>query len=123
MGNMNNNVIDFIFNREAIYLRAKERWDKKTTNERLKAEKKYKHIMVLKSYNDIDWNRNFDKLLNFQKFLLYKGEIIRTYNNLKNIEKTYIKRTYNLDEFQTKWHKLSHNDKMKILNVLNAKSF
>ena len=123
MVNMNNNVIDFIFNREAIYLRAKERWDKKTISERLKAEKKYKHIMVLKSYNDIDWNRNFDKLLNFQKFLLYKGEIIRTYNNLKNIEKTYIKRTYNLDEFQTKWHKLSHNDKMKILNVLNAKSF
>lgn len=123
MENMNNHIIDFLFNKEAIYLRAKERWDRKTMNERLKAEKKYKHIMILKSYNDIDWNRSFDKLLNFQKFLLYKGEIIRTYNNLKNIEKTYIKKRYNLDEFQTKWHKLSHNDKMKILSVLKVKSF
>ena len=97
---------------------AKQKWDTKTPELRVRSGNKYKFI-VEKFHKKIkDWSLDFDDLSNFQKKILIKGELIRTYDSLPNSEKTKIKNELNLSKFSYKWYKLSSSDKKILLNYV-----
>lgn len=60
----------------------------------------------------------FDHLNKFQRNILIKGELIRTYDALPNTEKTKIMRKLELSKFASKWYKLEPEDKKKLLNYV-----
>lgn len=107
-----------IFNKNSIIERAKENWDFKTKYDKMRASKKYNHIFVGIKKPINDWNNLFDNLTTPQKNVLIKGELIRTYDGLPNIDKTKIKNLLGLSEFSSKWYKLSKSDKVKLLKFV-----
>ena len=94
-----NLTLSDVFNRTSIYLRAKEHWDFKCVKERLRCGKKYSHIFGDKDSSLVDWSNPFESLSLKQKKLIIKGELIRTYDSLPNIDKTYIKNKFRLSVF------------------------
>lgn len=109
-----------IFNKEAISKRAKEEWDSKSLQSKQMSGRKYKHIVIKFDKKPHNWKNSFDSLSLFQKWLLIKGEIIRTYDNLPNSDKTKIKNMLKLSEFSPKWFRLKSSDKNLILNYIKC---
>lgn len=107
-----------VFNKESINNRAKEHWDYKDEQSRLKAGYKYNHIFIGKTEVIHDWSNIFDKLSRQQQAILIKGELIRTYDALPNIDKTYLKNKFKLSVFASKWYKLPSSDKNKLLKFV-----
>lgn len=105
-----------IFNRIAIYNRAKEYWDCKTAIERKRIGKRYEHILT--NHTISCWSQPFDSLALCQKRLIIKGELIRTYDELPNIDKTTLKNMLHLSMFSAKWRFLSSKDKSKIIKFI-----
>ena len=89
-----NLTLSDVFNRTSIYLRAKEHWDFKCVKERLRCGKKYSHIFGDKDSSLVDWSNPFESLSLKQKKLIIKGELIRTYDSLPNIDKAYIQNKF-----------------------------
>ena len=107
-----------IFNKKSINSRAREHWDFKSEESRIKSGNKYKHIFDDKKLVLYDWKNIFDKLSKPQQVLLVKSELIRTYDALPNIDKTRIKNKFNLSIFASKWYKLPSSDKNKLLKFV-----
>jgi len=101
-----------------IKKKARERWDNKTPSERFRTSLKYKHIFVKYNLPSNDWSNCFNKLSKHQRNILIKGELIRTYDALPNVEKTIIKKRFGLSNFASKWFKLSPQDKKILLNAV-----
>lgn len=115
-----NENIDNILSNQSITKRASEKWDKKSPIEKMHSSSKYKHIFVKHNLPSTDWLNSFSRLNKFQRNILIKGELIRTYDALANREKTFIKKKFGLSNFATKWFKLSPRDKKILLNsILN----
>lgn len=113
----NENINDILSN-HTVTKRAKERWDKKTPTEKLRSSSKYKHIFVKHKLPTTDWSNPFSRLTKYQRNILIKGELIRTYDALANSDKTVIKRKFGLSHFASKWFKLSPQDKKILLNSI-----
>ena len=113
-----NLTLSDVFNRTSIYLRAKEHWDFKCVKERLRCGKKYSHIFSDKDSSLVDWSNPFESLSLKQKKLIIKGELIRTYDSLPNIDKPYITNKFRLSVFSSKWYKLPNADKNKLIKKL-----
>jgi hypothetical protein len=111
---MNEKYIDKI----EICNKAKLNWDKKSKEEKSKVGTKYKHIFDKHKLQSVDWSNNFDNLTKHQQNVLIKGELIRTYDSLPNIEKTCIMRKFGLSMFSSKWYKLPSKDKKTLLNCI-----
>lgn len=108
------------FNKYFIKLRAETKWNKKSTEERLKHSSKYKFLNSNLVKHLADWSNKFEDLSKIQQNILIKGELIRTYDALPNTEKTIIMRRLCLSSFSSKWYRLKSVDKKKLLNyVLN----
>ena len=107
-----------IFNKESIFRRAKENWDYKDKESRIKSSHKYRHIFDKTKVLLTDWSEEFDKLSKKQQNLLIKGELIRTYDGLPNFDKTRIKNDFGLSQFSSKWFKLPSNDKKILLHYV-----
>ena len=105
--------LEDVFNKVSVLNRARENWDFKNAEERERCGRKYSHLFKTKQ----NWNLDFDKLERKQQILLIKGELIRTYDNLPNKDKTIIKRKLQLSIYSSKWFKLPIQDKEKLLNL------
>ena len=115
-----NENIENILSTRSITNKASERWNRKTPSEKVRSSLKYKHIFVKHNLPSTDWSNNFSNLTKQQRNILIKGELIRTYDALANIDKTRIKQKFGLSHFASKWFKLSSKDKKILLNsVLN----
>lgn len=115
-----NEKIDNILSNQTVTKRASERWDRKTPAEKLRSSSKYKHIFVRHNLPTTDWSNSFSRLTKYQRNILIKGELIRTYDALANSDKTIIKKKFGLSHFASKWFKLSPHDKKILLNsILN----
>lgn len=115
MGGVN---LNDVFNKESINSRAKEHWDYKDEQSRIKSGHKYNHIFVDKKDIIHDWSNIFDNLSKQQQAILIKGELIRTYDALPNIDKTILKNKFKLSVFASKWYKLPSSDKNKLLKFV-----
>ena len=114
---MNDNEnISNLLSHTSIEKRASDRWNKKTVTERLRTSSKYKHIFAKYHLPTNDWSNIFNDLTSHQRNILLKGELIRTYDALANIDKTKIKNLFGLSHFSSKWFKLSPQDKKTLLN-------
>ena len=113
-----NENISIILSHNSIEKRASDRWNSKTVSERLHASSKYKHIFAKYKLPNNDWSSIFKDLTKYQKNILLKGELIRTYDALANTDKTKIKKEFGLSHFSSKWFKLSPKDKKTLLNSI-----
>lgn len=107
-----------IFNKESINRRAKEEWDYKSSNGRIRCGHKYNHIFDKTKVRLSDWNEIFENLTKQQQNVIIKGELIRTYDALSNKDKSIIKSTFGLSAFSSKWFKLPSEDKKKLLKFV-----
>lgn len=107
-----------ILSRDSIINKAKEKWDNKKASDRLRSGSKYRHIFVKYNLPSNDWSVDFNKLNQHQKSVLLKGELIRQYDSLSNLDKTKIKRKFGLLHFSSKWFKLLPQDKKTLLNSI-----
>ena len=110
--------LDTVFNKESINTRAKENWNYKDKESRLKCGNKYRHIFSDNKIKITDWSETFERLTKFQQNILIKGELIRTYDALPNIDKTEIKNKFGLSTFSTKWYKLPSSDRKILLKFV-----
>ena len=111
-----NEVNNNLLSRESIVERAKEKWDSKTPNEKLRSSHKYKHVFDKLNLPSVDWSNEFSKLSKSQANILIKGELIRTYDSMPNKDKTKIKKEFGLSSFSSKWFRLPPSDKRILLN-------
>lgn len=112
------NNVEEIFNKQKITERAKEDWGYKCVEARLKCGNKYRHILAKRNEVPNPWSNEFDELSDFQRLMLIKGEMIRTYDSLPNSDKTKIKDKLGLSEFCSKWYRLNSSDKKKLLSII-----
>lgn len=118
MGN-SENVISLL-SLETITKKASERWNAKTSTERLKTSSKYRHIFVKYNLEKNDWTNQFAELSRHQQNILLKGELIRTYDAMSNKDKSKIKEHFGLPRFSSKWFKLDQKGKKLLLSsILN----
>ena len=115
MDNSNDNV-NVILSHEAITKRAEERWDSKSSIEKVRSGHKYHHIFEKLNLPSVDWNNSFSSLSKSQSNILIKGELIRTYDSMSNREKTRIKECFGLSSFSSKWFRMPSCDKKILLN-------
>ena len=111
-------VTSSLLSRECIVKRAKEKWDSKTSNEKLRSSHKYKHVFEKLNLPSVDWDNEFSKLSKSQANILIKGELIRTYDSMSNKDKTKIKNEFGLSAFSSKWFRLPSSDKRILLNSI-----
>ena len=107
-----------ILSRDCIIERAKNKWNTKCREVRLMCGKKYRHIFDNLKLKTSPWENDFDHLEQSQKNILIKGELIRTYDNLPNSDKTTLKHFLGLEKFSGKWYKLTPSDKKILLNFI-----
>ena len=112
----NNESTNTLLSRETIVSKAREKWDAKTSTEKIRSSHKYKHIFDKLNLPLVDWNNEFSNLSKSQTNILIKGELIRTYDSMPNREKTKIKNQFGLSTFSSKWFRLSPSDKKILLN-------
>lgn len=110
-----NNFND-ILSHETIVENAKEKWNSKSSAEKLRSGQKYRHIFEKLKIPSVDWDNTFSKLSSGQMNILIKGELIRTYDSMSNREKTKLKEHFGLSAFSSKWFKLPSCDKKILLN-------
>ncbi len=111
---MNNTIL----NKSDILARAKISWDGKSDEAKLRAGNKYQHFLDKYNFPTNDWLNSFDELSKHQQNVIVKGELIRFYDSLPNVQKTHIMRDFELSEFSSKWYKLPGIDKKKLLNYI-----
>ena len=104
-----------MFSAESILSRAREKWDGKSGESRLKSGRKYMAFFVKLKLPMNDWGLRFSELTDAQRSVIVKGELIRTYDSLPNSDKTRIKEGLGLSKFQSKWYRLSSHDKNILL--------
>lgn len=102
----------------SISIRAKDKWNSKSEDSRLRASNKYTFLFEKFKKPVHDWRDTFDHLNKFQRNILIKGELIRTYDSLPNTEKTKIMKELDLSKFSSKWYRLEPEDKKKLLNYV-----
>ena len=105
-------------NKTDILARAKLWWDGKSDEAKTKTGNKYHHFLTKYNLPTNDWQNCFEKLSKYQQNVIVKGELIRYYDSLPNIQKTYIMRDFGLSEFSSKWYKLPSVDKKKLLDYI-----
>lgn len=103
--------LPMLIDKKTIIEATKKDWNSKSSFDRKKKVRKYKHLFSEK----VNWLVDFDNLNDFQQKLLIKSQIINLYNSLSSHEKTELMKIYELKNFSNKWHKLSFQDKSKIL--------
>jgi hypothetical protein len=106
------------FDKSSITIRARSNWDCKTKESKIKSSNKYKFLFEKFKKPIHDWTDCFDNLTTFQRNILIKGELIRTYDSLPNLVKTNIMKKYKLSKFSSKWYKLESEDKKKLLKSI-----
>lgn len=113
-----NKELNNLLRKEAIEERAEFDWNCKTDNEKKQKGKKYAHIVsrLNLGLTEEDWLNEYSLLSNFQKKLIFKGEVIRTYDALSSKDKTQLMKFWGLSKFSNKWHNLPYSDKNLILN-------
>lgn len=111
-------MTDNVLNRADILARAKLSWNNKSLEARIKAGGKYQHFWNKFKLPTNDWVNEFDNLTVYQQNVIIKGELIRFYDSLPNLQKTHIMREFGLSSFSSKWYKLSGEDKKKLLNYV-----
>jgi hypothetical protein len=107
-----------IVSKGAITRRAERNWNERDEDKRVKAGNKYKHIFKRFHMPENDWKNDFADLSKPQQSILIKGELIRTYDSLPNINKTVLKNKLGLSTFSTKWYKLPPIDKKTLLTFV-----
>ena len=105
-------------NKVEILSRSKMKWDSKNKEDRIRVGSKYQHFLSKYKFKVNDWHNDFDCLTRRQQNVIVKGELIRTYDSLPNLEKTAIMRELGLTNFSSKWYKLSSEDKKILLNYV-----
>jgi hypothetical protein len=107
-----------VLDRNDIVQKAKLFWNSKDKNARIRIGSKYQHIVSRFGIKIDDWISGFDSLTKVQQNLIIKGELIRFYDSLPNIDKTTIMFDFNLSTFSSKWYKLPGKDKKILLNYI-----
>ena len=102
MSNLSDNVNN-ILSHKSIVKRAEEKWNLKSSVDKVRSGHKYRHI--------------FEKLKS-QVNILVKGELIRTYDSMSNKDKTHLKERFGLSSFSSKWFRLPSCDKKILLNSI-----
>ena len=105
-------------NKIEILARAKSKWNEKSEANKIRAGSKYERFFKKFNFPVSNWVCDFDELSKHQQSVITKGELIRTYDSLPNIEKTRIKREFGLSMFSSKWFKLPSADKKILLNYI-----
>jgi hypothetical protein len=119
MNECNEKTINLL-SHNSIVERAMNRWNSKTSTEKIRSSHKYKHIFEKLNIPSVNWDTEFSKLSKRQASILIKGELIRSYDSMPNIDKTKIKNKFGLSTFSSKWFRLPPTDKKILLNsVLN----
>lgn len=115
MGNSSDNIGN-ILSHEIIVEKAKEKWNLKDNNEKIRCGRKYHHVFEKLKLPQVNWDCTFEKMNKFQTNILIKGELIRTYDSMSNREKTRIKERFGLSAFSSKWFRMPSCDKKILLN-------
>ena len=113
---VNNDSINNVLSHETIVGRAREKWDSKKSEDRIRSGHKYRHIFEKLNIPKANWDCSFESMNKSQMSILIKGELIRTYDSLPNKEKTRIKEHFGLSTFSSKWFRLPPCDKKILLN-------
>lgn len=111
---MNEQFID----KTDILQKAKDKWDGKSVQDKLKTASKYLHFADKYRIPLNGWEKCFDSLSKRQQNIIVKGELIRVYDALPNTSKTKIMRNLGLTTFASKWFKLPACDKKTLLNYV-----
>ena len=115
MSNSNN---ENTLTHDVIVRNAENKWNTKSSTEKIRSGQKYRHIFERLKLPSVDWDNPFSKLSNSQMSILIKGELIRTYDSMPNREKTKIKKQFGLSSFSSKWYRLPSCDKKILLNTV-----
>ena len=108
--------INNVLSHESIVKRAEEKWNLKSSVDKVRSGYKYRHIFNKLNLPSVDWDNKFSELSKGQTNILIKGELIRTYDSMPNWEKTRIKEHFGLSSFSSKWFRLPSCDKKILLN-------
>ena len=108
--------ISNVLSHEAIVKRAEEKWDLKSSVDKVRSGHKYQHIFEKLNLPSVDWDNKFSELSKSQVNILIKGELIRTYDSMPNRDKTRVKKRFGLSSFSSKWFRLPSCDKKILLN-------
>jgi len=112
--------IEDILDKEQVTYRARERWNEMTVLERLRQGQKYKHVPIPNN-KVASWVQEFCMLDEPNQNILIKGELIRTYDAMLISDKRKLCSEAMLSKFQTKWFKLTNDDKTKLLDYVLSK--
>lgn len=118
MGIIDNNDVIEVLSHDAVIKRAEERWNLKSSIDKVRSGRKYHHIFEKLNLPSVDWDNEFQKLSKSQMSILVKGELIRTYDSMPNKAKTHIKESFGLSSFSSKWYRLPSCDKKVLLNSI-----
>jgi len=108
-------VLDTHLSQADIIERAKNKWNQRSSDDKIKCSTKYRHIFTKIGFQPKTWDADFLDLDSKQKNILIKGELIRTYDSLSNKVKTKLKEECGLTTFASKWFRLPSCDKKKLL--------
>ena len=117
MSNLSDNVNN-ILSHESIVKRAEEKWNLKSSVDKVRSGHKYRHIFEKLNLPSVDWDNKFSELSKSQANILIKGELIRTYDSMSNKDKTRLKERFGLSSFSSKWFRLPSCDKKILLNSI-----
>ncbi len=98
--------------------RAKIKWNSKSPELRTKSGIKYRFAIEKVHQQVKDWTLDFDELSDFQKNMLIKGELIRTYDSLSVTQKKKIVNSLHLSKLSWKWYKMPSEDKKILLKYV-----
>lgn len=115
---MNSTEINNGLNRADIISKAEIYWNSKSDEDKEKSGNKYQHFLYKYNIPTNDWRNNFDGLTKHQQNVVVKGQLIRWYDSLPNIDKTRLMRNFGLSTFSSKWYKLPGIDKKRLLNYI-----
>lgn len=107
-----------MINGKDISNRAKIKWNSKTPELRIKSGTKYRFVIEKFHKRVKDWSLDFDELNDFQRRILIKGELIRTYDSLSIEQKKKITLELHLSKLSWKWYKMPSEDKKILLKYV-----
>ena len=115
MDNSSDNISN-VLSHESIVKRTEEKWNLKSSVDKIRSGRKYRHIFEKLNLPSVDWDSTFSELSKNQTSILIKGELIRTYDSMPNRYKTHIKERFGLSTFSSKWFRMPSCDKKILLN-------
>ena len=110
--------LDSLLSHEAIIKRAEHKWNLKSSMDKIRCGRKYRHIFEKLNLPTTNWDNPFSSLSKRQMNILIKGELIRTYDSMLNIDKSHLKERFGLSSFSSKWFRLPSCDKKILLNTI-----